>query len=899
MRTFLEALCLGGLTLAVCVAAGYAPTQILVPSRFRNHVLPLSPFVGYGVLSGASHYLGWLGLSTNRFAFPLVVGLAAVSLFVWIRCRRSCVVESGFFVVCIVVVTAFVVGVIPIINAGFLTTVGETVDAISFVSRAEEVQFRSLAVPVIDGERPVSSWAAAPMSVNLRMGDVYLVAVVCSLSGHRAYELFTIISLVFFSLTPLTVFLFCRITLNLERIPSVVGAVLVASSNLLLWAVYDDFLSQVIGTSLVPVSTTMGILALHARRPGLAFLSGILLSALISTYVAYAVVVLGAVALVSIFSRSRDESHILVRVGTSVVGLACVVFAGFLVNGIGLIRAAKEISFLLGDARGGGGNILVFPHPGEVFGLVNHPNQAYSLGLPELPSIVITLLFGLLAALTMFGGSTIQRKQRAIGLTLVGIASAFVVSQRWVMDFPRGYPYGYFKSLSVFVVFATPVLGSGMAQIPAYLNSARGLKRMLWMGIAVCAGFVVLVGFLNTALTVNHAARNLVVMDQAIAEIGDAMLSVERGSLVVVSVSPGIKQNWIGYLLRDYRVLFDPSLALYPIFVQDRNSANAGFALVSRQFATSNKNVSVEWSSKGRASWVTFWENGEYLLRRRINGVIGEFRASELIPLAIKQNEKLRIETSDGMMKVNVGSGTTQRRFLSGQPKTIRILIANPADSTQLKIAGRAYDLGGGLSEIVIPEWQPASRTDIESEGAADLHVLSVSASRADEQGSTRVVEAQMGGVVFLSLEVIGSQIKAEFELFVNSTGGDISPYRIGLHITGDAGADDPFFGAWGVDFQRKPGRQTAILTLDLETRLGEAILDGRIVPVDGGALAATQGSFLGQAVLWNLNDTSTFVDARTVISFEEVGEEIQNVVFEPAVFPIVFSTTGCGDDGR
>jgi len=891
MSTFLEAVGIAGIVLLVLIAAGFATTQILVPRGYRRYVLLLSPFVGYGILSGIGHYLGWLGLSTNQFGTPLVVGLAICSISVWFRFRRSCVADSGGVGTWAVVVIVFMVCVIPVVHAGILTTIGKTIDGISYVCRAELIQNQSLTIPVVDRERPVTAWTVAPMKANLRMGDVYLLAIVCSLTGQRAYELFTVISLVFFALIAPAVFLFCRVTLRLRGPPSIVAAVLVASSNLLLWAVYDNFLSQVVGTSLVPVTTAIGIAALQSRRTGTIILAGLFFSALISTYVVYAVVVLGAVALASFLSGLQDRSRLVSLVGKTVAGVVCILTAAFFANGVGVIRAARELWFLLhvDVAAGGGGNIRVFPHPGEIFGLVNHPNQAFGLGFPELPSFLIAFLFGFLIALTAIGGCVVQRKRRVIGVTVLGTAIVFVLSQRWVVDFPRGFPYGYFKSLSLLVVFAMPMLGNGIARIPARLVATRGSKRLLWVGVSVCTVIAVSLGFLNTALTVNHAARNLVVMSQAIAEIGDGMLSVERDSLVVVSVSPGIRQNWIGYLLRDYRVLFKPSLAHYPIVVRNRNSANAGYALVSRQLATSSNNDPVDLSSIGRASWMTFWENGEYMLRRRINGVIGECRASEAIPLTIKQNEKLRIETSDGMMTVNVGSGTTQHRFLSGQPKTIRIVIANPADSTRLRIAGRAYGLGGGLSEIVIPGWQPTSRTDIESEGVADLHVLSVSASRVNEHGSTRVVGAQIGGVVFSSLEVFGSQIKVVSEIFINSTGQDINPYRMGLHITSDVSAENPFFGAWGVDFERKQGRQTAILTLDLETRIGKALLDGRVVPIIGGARAASQGGFFGQVVLWNLNDTSTFVDARTVVRFEEVGEEIRDVVFEPSVFPIIF----------
>jgi hypothetical protein len=60
----------------------------LMPRTFRRDIWLVAPFLGFGTIAGIGSYLGSLGISTNKFAWILLVA-GVIGLLAW-RCCHLC-----------------------------------------------------------------------------------------------------------------------------------------------------------------------------------------------------------------------------------------------------------------------------------------------------------------------------------------------------------------------------------------------------------------------------------------------------------------------------------------------------------------------------------------------------------------------------------------------------------------------------------------------------------------------------------------------------------------------------------------------------------------------------------------------------------------------------------------
>src|SRR5260370_4106565 len=258
----------------------------LLPWRVRPFLTILAPFLGFALVSGTCQVCGAAGLPLPRIAWP-VIGLALAGWATAVARRRLPRPRRELLLVGAVCVLAFLLAALPVLAHGFLTSVGLTSDAVSYTARSEYLQHAALRAPDAVAGLPMAGLVRAHLP--LRAGDVYLLGLLDLLTGHRSFELLTLVMAFFFGLTPGAVFVWARLCLRLPRGAALLAAGLVGINNLLLWAVFDNFLSQMLGLSLFPLTLVFAVEGWRQRGWRSAVVFGALLATLASVYPVYAV----------------------------------------------------------------------------------------------------------------------------------------------------------------------------------------------------------------------------------------------------------------------------------------------------------------------------------------------------------------------------------------------------------------------------------------------------------------------------------------------------------------------------------------------------------------------------------------------------------------------------------
>ncbi|HQN09776.1 MAG TPA: hypothetical protein PK569_19600, partial [Thermoanaerobaculia bacterium] len=138
--------------------------RVLAPPRFAPILPWIAPALGVALMGSLGPLAGALGLPLRTIAWPLCLiaaaGLALLARdgvsFRWARAQAPALaVGAG----------AFLLAVSPLIAQGFLTTVGTSIDAISYNARSEYLQDHALVVPVAPPGEPWLAWVASQIGL--------------------------------------------------------------------------------------------------------------------------------------------------------------------------------------------------------------------------------------------------------------------------------------------------------------------------------------------------------------------------------------------------------------------------------------------------------------------------------------------------------------------------------------------------------------------------------------------------------------------------------------------------------------------------------------------------------------------------------------------------------------
>ena len=113
------------------------------------------------------------------------------------------------------------------------------------------------------------------------------------------------------------------------------------------------------------------------------------------------------------------------------------------------------------------------------------------------------------------------------------------VQQRFGMDPPHGYPYGYFKSISLVALMLVPLSVQGLVR----LLHTRYLRYSAW--IFLCG--VLLLNSFNTAWTLSYVLDDRIAVDKDLIAVEEVAQLVPAAKWILLDLQPGVEEYWLGY----------------------------------------------------------------------------------------------------------------------------------------------------------------------------------------------------------------------------------------------------------------------------------------------------------------------------------------------------------------
>lgn len=837
---------------------------LLLPRRLRP-VLPLvAPFLGFAVIAALGQASVALGGTLRHVRWP-VAALAAcgwILAFAHPRLRRFPRSSAPALAVCLL---AFLIAAVPLFSLGYLTTVGGTIDGLSYALRSEYLQVSPARPPALEPGKPWLDWMR-PQILLIRLGDVCFVGLLGLLTGRRSFELLTVVPALFFALTAGALYLFTRVGLRLPRYAALLAALLAAVNNLLLWPVYDNFLSQSLAIAMLPLVLCFGVEG--QRRPGwrTAALFGVLLSALAAVYPVYAVCALAGVLLfwaaAWLLRPGGPRGRLLGQAAVWWTGAAACAAAA---NGFALARAVTELGFVARALAPGGaqyvgmGNILVFPPFIEVLGLVAHAGEAYARGLPQVFLTFLAPLGVGLAVLALFGAWRLGPHVRLAAAVLLLTGLAFVAQQRWSANAPHGYPYGYFKMISALAPQALALVAAGLYALWR-LPSKRwlaGLAGLLLVGINIR----------HTLWTQSYVLETRIVLDRQMLEAAQAVSRLGPDEWLLLDLPQGLRQHWFAYLLQDHRIRYREPLRALHVETPGEATAFYRYALVDPLL--DRRGVLGEpWFDPARYS--RLWRNDRYELRRRSDSAVASARWDRRWPDG--ETVALGISPGRGTATFSLGAEAQELSLGTGTPRTLQVRLFSFGSGVRLAVETMSRQVeippGGWLVDIDLGCADAGQVVLDHADGDALLSDVQVLAERTGQEGACLETVPLRAGAAYVEQRLLdGNRVRFDAVL-VRPQGAEPRTYRLGLHI---AEARGKGFGVWSLDFPPESRVQQGSLEIDLDDRSSKAELDGRPVRLETTTFETAEGTFEGALVWWRLNPNEQ-VRIHSVLWFKRSG---------------------------
>jgi hypothetical protein len=848
-----------GVAIGLLWGCGFLPARLLLPWRLRPFTVLLAPFLGLGVVSSLAHYLSASGLPLRRTAWLFVVVAAAG----WVAALRRPPRRPPRQVLAAlaIVLLAFGLAVSPLLRLGYLTTVGTTSDALSYVARGEYFQDAPLARPELIPGFPHLTWVHSQFF--LRVGDVYLLGLLGLLTGQRSFELLTVTAALFFALTAGAAFAWGRGTLRLPRDAALLGALLVALSNLLLWAVYGDFFSQAVGCALVLPVVGSGIEA--GRRPSWrsAALFGLLEATLVSIYPIYACFAALFVALlwaVEIALRRHGRPRAALRRlgwGLAAAGLALAC------NGVALAHSVKELRFLaglagpLGAEAVGRGDVRICPAPTEITGLSAHAGMVYGAPAFELAGPPLLVAAMLLCGFALYGWWRLGARARIAAGVVLGASVALAAWQRWILDQPWCYAYGYYKVVSIVALAFLPVAAAGLA-------AAWRDRRWRWIA-APLALLVVGLNLWQAAWTADYAFDRVIV-DRRLIAAARVATAQPSGSWVWIDVARSLRQNWLAYLIQRHPLLFRDKIFMLSPGPLDP-AARADYGVIERGLDERQRDALDEpWYNPTISTRI--WRNDQYELRRRAGSSLATLRFARAAWPPATALEVALDGGPAGFAEVRFAGAAERVRLAGGGPRHIQLFLFSAAPAADLAVegaggaAGAPMSLGPGgyLLDLDLGCVPSGASRIVFRHRAGALFLRRWQATAADVPrrggGCLQTVPLQVG-MGYVEQRVISpGQIEYAVTLLAPPGAGERT-YRLGLHAVQEKTAK--LYGVWSIDFAANTRVQEALLRLDLGRRTAQATADepgagDHPLRVEITSLIVDQGDFESDAVWWQFN---------------------------------------------
>lgn len=852
---------------ALVVGLGFI-LALPLPRRFAALRSWLCPALGLAAVGSIGPVAGALGLTARSITWPLVV-LAGVGWVLliraggmgpWLRAHRAALAVG---------LGALVLAAFPLAFQGTLTTIGTSIDALSYNVRSEFVQDHPLRIPDVPPGQPWLGWVAGQIGF-LRVGDVYFLGLTALALSRRSFELFSVIAALAHVHAALGTYFFARAGLRGSRKVGVLAAAFVALSNTLIWPGLDCSLSQALALAFVPVCLAAATVLARRPSPRLAVVLGLLLSGLVAIYPVYAVVVGAAVGLLGVASVVRHPEPQL-RAGR-VASLLIAASVSVVASPVSTARAAGELGFVGGmlGQRGlsavGAGNILVYPPLPELFGFVRHAAEAHGIPANGAATAIGAVLAALAAALVIRGLLLLGFVRAIPSIAILLLAGGLAVHQRFLVNPPGGYPYGYYKAVTLLAIALAPALAAGIASGPA----ARVIRP--WGLVAAAAFLLVSAG--NTLWTLQYSATTQVLASREVLEAFRNASRIAGGRGIELIVEPGPLENWLGYLLRRERVDFPCGNAIHP--APSASLDGAAFALVDR-----NRESSADGCFQAERPSRTVWEGPRYKLIEWTDGRLSEWPLTG-VDTGKGGAARAEIDRARGEIVVDVGGAQTRRALPSATVRTIQIGISSQAGAV-LSSPDGAASIAPGTWLI---DWDASCRSPLEvarSPQPVVLESVVLLGRDTGEPGRCTEVLPNPRGYLEWKGTVDGQVFRGEV-LVVPPGGGAPSAYRVGIHVGGGSASRSGWWGVFSLDLPRDGRPHRAIVRIDLRDKTGLGWMDGAKAPLEVAALEdVVEGQFGATLALWDIQLAPRQLLTAPVLSFDVAsGTSVEHVVASP-----------------
>ncbi len=839
---------------ALLVGWGYILATVLLPSRYAAFRQWVCPALGLAFVGSVGPSVGALGFPLRPIVWPLVV-LAGGG---WVLLLREGGVARwlrAHWPALAVGLGALVLAAAPLAYQGTLTTIGGSIDAISYNVRSEYVQDHPLRIPEVPAGQPWLGWVAAQIGL-LRVGDVYFLGLSALVLSRRSFEVLSVIAALAHVHAVLGTYFFARVGLRRSRSIGVLAASFVALSNTLLWPGLDCSFSQALALAFVPVC--LAVAAALFRRPSarLAIVLGLLLSGLVTIYPVFFVLVAAAVGLLGMASIARYPRPELRATRAAALLLAGVVSVA--AGPVGTARAIRELGFvggMLGE-RGisavGAGNILVYPPSAEIFGFVSHAAAAHGATVGGTAAGAGAILTALAAAFVLRGLFLGGLVRAVAPLSMLVAAGGLAVHQRFVVNPPGGYPYGYFKAVTLLAMVLAPLLAAGMAGSPR----ARWLRP--W-ALAVAAGFL-LFSLRPTLWTLRYSATTQVLASREIVEAARSAERLAGGRGIELMVARGPLENWLGYLLNHQRVVFPCGNELHTVTTPPLAHAPV-LALVDR-----NREASAGDCSRSDRPSRPIWEGPRYRLIEWVDGRLAEW------PLAGIGNwtggaATATIDRTGKEVVLDVGGIRTFKPLPQGDVRTIQLEIAS-LDGAVLFGADGVIDVAPGTWLI---DWDTACRSSLEarlSRGAVTPGLVSLLDVRTGEPDRCTELLRNPRGYLGWKGSVSDQVLRGEIEFVPPGEEGPAA-YRIGVHVGGGQPDRSGWWSVFSLDLPQDGRPHRAEVRIDLRKRAGIGFIDGAGAPLEETNKEVSDGRFEATLALWKMQPGIQQLVTASVLTFE------------------------------
>ncbi|HEX6289068.1 MAG TPA: hypothetical protein VFZ66_07745 [Herpetosiphonaceae bacterium] len=552
MTVLVSILGVWAVALALLGALGYGIGRWLTPPALKPYELWLMPLWGYALLVLIAYYGLNVGL-TLRHALAVASGVA-VALGIWrlLKARERlprAPLNETLLIVAIGLV-AGVLGVVPLLRAGYLAPIGHGWDIEFYLPLAAYLQdYSYLSLSSAAPAPLLNVILAEPTSVRA-IGYSYLHGVVDLLGGWSPVGTFPLLLALLRSLAVAPVYLVLRAGLRANVKGAALGALLVGGNELLLWIGFNNFAMHVSSMPLVPLATLLTLLALAScclpgnsgdprrfwRGHGLALAGAIAATTALTLSYHPALLAYGALAGgLGVWALATQRAKLAVVLRGLAIMVGCLAL-GWLAHWrapVAFFDVYRIQTPSIGGER--------FARPTELLGVETFHHLALAVDGPDWLSALSWLALGALLAgigVALWRGAI----WRGPALGLLAFALLYALGLRYVIAFP----YGFYKGVSYLSFVPLGVAGVGLGSLLDRRPHAARLAHPLNLaaGAALTLLALGMTGWSNYRLLETYRAP--VLASRALIDFVGALRPLEDSGTVLLVDHPELRGTGLG-----------------------------------------------------------------------------------------------------------------------------------------------------------------------------------------------------------------------------------------------------------------------------------------------------------------------------------------------------------------